>query len=153
MEIPVQLKRYEGDDAPEDHDRTNEAVMIAATVGVVAVGAALFEIALLPGIAIGVATMLVPKYLPKMGSALTPMFRSSVRGAYKLGRKTREMIAEAREQMQDIAAGTHAEGDGGSKVMNKSHKGGESHESAAEHHRRRITQPPTARFDAAVIIR
>ncbi len=98
-----------------DHEasnaRTNEAVTVAATVGVVAVGAALFEVALLPGIALGVAAMLAPKYVPKVGAALTPMFRSSVRGAYKLGQKTREMMAEAKEQMHDIVAEVHAEGD------------------------------------------
>jgi hypothetical protein len=97
--------------AEENHDRTNEAVTVAATVGVVAVGAALFEIALLPGIALGVAAMLAPKYVPKMGAAFTPMFRSSVRGVYKFGQKTREMMAEAKEQVHDIVAEVHAEGD------------------------------------------
>jgi Protein of unknown function (DUF5132) len=95
----------------EAQERTNEAVTVAATVGVVAVGAALFEIALLPGIALGVAAMLAPKYVPKVGSALTPMFRSTVRGAYKLGQKTKEMVAEAKEQVHDIVAEVHAEGD------------------------------------------
>jgi Protein of unknown function (DUF5132) len=99
--------------ASETHDeaRTNEAVTVAATVGVVAVGAALFEVALIPGIALGVAAMLAPKYVPKMGAALTPMFRSSVRGVYKLGQKSREMMAEAKEQMHDIVAEVHAEGE------------------------------------------
>jgi hypothetical protein len=97
-------------DAPVS-DRTNEVVTVAATVGVVAVGAALFEVALLPGIALGVAAMLAPKYVPKMGAALTPMFRSSVRGVYKLGQKSREMMAEAKEQMHDIVAEVHAEGE------------------------------------------
>ena len=42
----------------DDHEAgplANEAVTVAATVGVVAVGVALFEVALLPGMAIGVA--------------------------------------------------------------------------------------------------
>ena len=95
----------------EAHDRTNEAVTVAATVGVVAVGAALFEIALLPGIALGVAAMLAPKYVPKVGAAVTPMFRSTVRGAYKFSQKTREMMAEAKEQMSDIVAEVQAEAD------------------------------------------
>jgi hypothetical protein len=101
----------EGHDAREAHLGTNETVTVAATVGVVAVGAALFEVALLPGIALGVAAMLAPKYVPKVGAALTPMFRSSVRGVYKLGQKSREMMAEAKEQMHDIVAEVHAEGD------------------------------------------
>jgi hypothetical protein len=101
--------------APDDDSDTsplaNEGVMVAATVGIVAVGVALFEVALLPGMAIGVAAMLAPKYVPKMGTALTPMFKSTVRGAYKFGQKTREMVAEAREQVHDIVAEVHAEDD------------------------------------------
>jgi Protein of unknown function (DUF5132) len=84
---------------------------VAATVGIVAVGAALFEVALLPGIALGVAAMLAPKYVPKMGAALIPVFKSTVRGAYKFGQKTREMVAEAKEQVHDIVAEVHAERD------------------------------------------
>jgi Protein of unknown function (DUF5132) len=103
---------HEAHDATEAQagGRTNEAVTLAATVGVVAVGAALWEVALLPGIALGVVAMLAPKYVPKMGAALNPMFRSSVRGFYKLGQKSREMMAEAKEQMSDIVAEVHAEG-------------------------------------------
>jgi len=76
-----------GDDSPlaateaeSINDHTNEAVTIAATVGVVAVGAALIEVALLPGIALGVAAMLAARFVPKVGEALTPIVRSSVRG-------------------------------------------------------------------------
>ena len=98
-------------DAPETGHLPNEAVTVAATVGVVAVGVALFEVALLPGMVIGVAAMLAPKYVPKVGAALTPMFKSTVRGAYKFGQKTREMVAEAKEQVHDIVAEVHAEGD------------------------------------------
>jgi hypothetical protein len=94
----------------------SEAMTVAATVGVVAVGAALWEVALLPGIALGVAAMLAPRYVPRVGSALTPMFRSSVRGVYKFGQKTREMMAEAKEQVNDIVAEVHAEGDAEAKA-------------------------------------
>jgi Protein of unknown function (DUF5132) len=95
----------------EPNPVVNEALTTVATVGVVAAGVALFEIAMLPGMAIGVAAMLAPKYVPKMSAALTPMFRSTVRGAYKFGRKTREMVAEAKEQVHDIVAEVHAEGE------------------------------------------
>jgi hypothetical protein len=98
-------------DVPETGHMANEAVTVAATVGVVAVGVALFEVTLLPGMVIGVAAMLAPKYVPKMGAALTPMFKSTVRGAYKFGQKTREMVAEAKEQVHDIVAEVHAESD------------------------------------------
>ncbi|WP_158929209.1 DUF5132 domain-containing protein [Acidisphaera sp. S103] len=82
----------------------------AATVGVIVVGAALIEAALIPGMIVGAAAILAPKYVPKMGSTLQPMFRSVVRGAYKFGRKAREAAAEAKEQVQDIVAEVHAEG-------------------------------------------
>jgi hypothetical protein len=55
--------------------------------------------------------MWLPQYLPKMGAALNPLFRSTVRGAYKIGQKTKEMMAEAQEQVHDIVAEVHAEGD------------------------------------------
>lgn len=87
------------------------AIATAATVGVVAVGAVIFEVALIPGMVLGVAAVLAPQYLPKLGSALTPLFRSTVRGAYKLGQKSREAFAEAQEHFHDIAAEVEAETD------------------------------------------
>jgi hypothetical protein len=47
--------------------------------------------------------------MPNIGSAVAPMFRSSVRGAYRLGQRTREMVAEAQEHVNDIVAETNAE--------------------------------------------
>jgi hypothetical protein len=93
---------------PETGDRS-ELVATVATVAVVGVGAAIFEAALLPGLVLGVAAMWAPQYFPKMGEALNPLFRSTVRGAYKLGNKTREFVAEAQEQVHDIVAEVHAE--------------------------------------------
>jgi hypothetical protein len=93
--------------AHEDSD----IVATAATVGVVGVGVAIFEAALLPGVVLGVAAMLAPKYLPKLGAAINPLFKSTVRGAYKIGERTREMVAEVQEQVHDIVAEVDAEGD------------------------------------------
>jgi hypothetical protein len=80
-----------------------------ATVAVVAVGAALFEVALLPGIALGAAAVAAPKYLPKLGNALNPLFKSTVRGSYKLAQKSKEMFHEAREHVNDAVAEVKAE--------------------------------------------
>jgi len=80
-----------------------------ATVGVVLVGAALIEVALVPGMIVGVAAALAPKYAPSLVNGLRPAFRSVVRGAYKFGRKAREAAAEAKEQVHDIVAEVHAE--------------------------------------------
>lgn len=99
------------DAADDSNQDRGEVVTTVATVAVVGIAAAAFEAALLPGIVLGVAATCLPQYFPKMGEALNPLFRSTVRGAYKLGHKTREMIAEAQEQFHDIAAEVHAEGD------------------------------------------
>ena len=82
-----------------------------AAVAVVAVGAALFELALLPGIALGAAAVAAPKYLPKLGGALNPLFKSTVRGTYKLAQKSKEMFHEAREHVHDAVAEVKAEAD------------------------------------------
>ena len=65
-----------------------------ATVVVVAAGVAIFEMALLPGLVLGVAAMAAPKYLPKLSEALGPAFKSTVRGA-------RDALADAREHVAD----------------------------------------------------
>ena len=96
----------EEQDKREQDDGLSGAV---AAVVVVAIGAAVFEAALLPGIALGVAAVAAPKYLPKLGAALNPLFRSTVRGTYKLIQRSKEMFAEAQEQMDDIVAEVRAE--------------------------------------------
>ena len=93
----------------EDSEGNNRVAATVATVAVVGVGAAVIEAALVPGIVVGVAAMLLPKYFPRLGAALNPLMKSTVRGAYKLSRKTREMMAEAHEQVHDIVAEVHAE--------------------------------------------
>lgn len=88
-----------------------DMVATIATVAVVGVGAAVFEAALLPGIVLGVAAVAVPRYLPQIGAGLSPLFRSTVRSAYRMGQKTKEMFAEAQEQVHDIVAEVDAEKD------------------------------------------
>ena len=87
--------------ADQENGGLNKTV---ATVVVVAAGAALFETALLPGIALGVAAVAAPKYFPKLAAGLSPLFKSTVRGTYKFAQKSREMFAEAQEQVHDIVA-------------------------------------------------
>ena len=66
------------DELAESQD---ELVATAATVAVVGAGVIIFEAALLPGLVLGIATMLVPKYLPRLGGAVSPLVKSTVRGA------------------------------------------------------------------------
>jgi hypothetical protein len=86
-----------------------------ATVVVVAAGAALFEAALLPGLVLGVAAMAAPKYLPRLASSLAPVFKSTVRGTFKLAQKSKEAFAEAHEHVNDIVAEVRAEDTDGAK--------------------------------------
>jgi len=102
----------ETDPLAETHESHEELVTTAATVAVVGAGVLLFEAALLPGLVLGVATMLVPRYLPRIGAAVNPLVKSTVRGAYKMGQKTKEMVAEMQEQVHDIVAEVDAEGAG-----------------------------------------
>jgi hypothetical protein len=99
------------DPTEQGDQQFNSAAATVATVAVVGVGALVFEAALIPGLALGVAAMLVPKYLPQIGTALNPLVKSTVAGAYRVGRKTRELVAEAEEHVHDIVAEVDAEAD------------------------------------------
>jgi hypothetical protein len=94
--------------SPEGQEDSGLGAAVA-TVVVVAAGAALFEAALLPGIALGVAAVAAPKYFPKLAGALNPLFKSTVRGTYKLAQKSKEAFAEAHEHVNDIVAEVKAE--------------------------------------------
>jgi hypothetical protein len=82
-----------------------------ATVAAVGLGAALIEAELIPGILIGVAAMLAPDVLPKVGRGLRPLLKGAVRAGYAFTERAKETIAEAGEQMQDIVAEVRAEQD------------------------------------------
>ena len=101
--------------APREGEEDSGLRTAVATVAVVAVGAAVFEAALLPGIALGVAAVAAPKYFPRLAGALNPLFKSTVRGTYKLAQKSKEMFAEAQEQVHDIVAEVKAENEAAAK--------------------------------------
>ena len=79
------------------------------TIGLIGVGVALFDVALIPGMVIGVAAALAPKYMPQLGQRLEPMLNTAVRGAYKATKMARGAVAEAQEKVLDIAAEVEAE--------------------------------------------
>ena len=81
----------------------------ALTVAAVGVAAALIEVELIPGMLLGVAAMLAPNLLPKVGNGLRPLIKEAVRAGYSVTSKARETIAEAGEQFQDIVAEVKAE--------------------------------------------
>ncbi len=88
----------------EADQENNDLVGKVVLVGAIGVGAALIESALIPGMIIGAAAILAPKFIPQVGERLRPLFKSTIRGAYKITEKTREAFAEAHEQVQDIMA-------------------------------------------------
>jgi uncharacterized membrane protein len=54
-------------------------VNTAATIGVIAAGVALLDLALIPGMVIGGAAVLAPNLLPKLGRRLRPLLRAALR--------------------------------------------------------------------------
>jgi Protein of unknown function (DUF5132) len=81
----------------------------ALTVAAVGVAAALIEVELIPGMLLGVAAMLMPNLLPRLGSGLRPLVKGAVRAGYGVADRARETIAEAGEQFQDIVAEVKSE--------------------------------------------
>ena len=95
--------------APQASSGSGDTTTTLVTIGVVAVGVALIEVAWIPGMLIGLAAAFAPKYVPKLGDGFRPLLKQTVRGAYKMAQKTREAVAEAGEQMQDLMAEARAE--------------------------------------------
>jgi hypothetical protein len=85
--------------------KSNDIVAKAATIAVVGVGVALISTELIPGMLIGLAAA----FLPGMGPKLRPLLKSTVRAGYSAVQKTRELVAEATEQMQDAVAEARAD--------------------------------------------
>ncbi|MBV8550242.1 MAG: DUF5132 domain-containing protein [Acidobacteriaceae bacterium] len=94
-----------GDSGSFGEVKNDDIAAKAATIAVVGVGVALISAELLPGMLIGVAAA----FLPGIGPKLRPFFRATVRAGYSAVRKTREVVAEAGEQIQDIVAEAKSE--------------------------------------------
>ena len=76
------------------HDDRDAQVATAATVAVVGIGTVVVEAALLPAVVLGAVAVWLPKYFPKAGRTLRPLFKATVRSANKINQKTRAVIAE-----------------------------------------------------------
>jgi hypothetical protein len=89
-------------------DQTKPGSYIA-TVALVGLGVALLEVELIPGMLIGVAAMLFPKLVPRLGTVVRPIVKSAVRAGMVVTERARETVAEATEQVQDIVAEVRAQ--------------------------------------------
>jgi uncharacterized membrane protein len=65
--------------ADDDSGFTNPLLATAASIGVVVAGAALLEVALIPGVLIGGTAVLAPQYLPKLGRGVRSLLNASFR--------------------------------------------------------------------------
>lgn len=92
----------------ESNPLTSKWAMVAA----VGIGAALIEVELIPGMLLGVAAMLVPSLLPRIGEAVRPVVKGAVRAGYSIAESTKETVAGANEHLQDIVAEVRSEQSG-----------------------------------------
>jgi hypothetical protein len=84
----IQLVLSDPSTVDDTHDDRDAQVATAAAVAVVGIGTAVVEVALLPAVVLGAAAVWLPKYFPKAGRTLRPLFKATVRGAYKIGQKS-----------------------------------------------------------------
>jgi hypothetical protein len=111
--LPEEL---ETSSTPEEGSK-NELAGKIATIAVVGVGAAIISAELIPGMLLGVAAA----FLPGIGPKIRPFMKSTIRAGYAAVKKTKEMVAEASEQLQDVVA-----------------------EARSEHHEKEATETPAA---------
>jgi Protein of unknown function (DUF5132) len=58
---------------------------------------------------IGAAAVLAPNFLPKVGNAVRPFLKSTIKAGYAFAARAKETMAEAGEHFQDIVAEAKAE--------------------------------------------
>jgi len=75
-----------------------------ATAAAIVVGAALIEVELIPGLIIGAGAILLGKLFPEMKGYMRPAIKGIVSAGYSMTHKTRQIIAEANEQVNDLIA-------------------------------------------------
>ncbi|MCX7823901.1 MAG: DUF5132 domain-containing protein [Syntrophobacterales bacterium] len=68
------------------------------------------DLDLTKGLLIGLGVAIVaPVLLPVIGAAVRPVLKSAIKGGFILYKKSREMVAEVVENIEDIAAEAKAE--------------------------------------------
>jgi hypothetical protein len=100
---PIEFVEEAVADTSEPHSGISGTAIAVTAVGI---GAVAFEAALLRGVILGVAAMWLPH---DVRQAFAPLAKSTVRGVYRIGQKSKELIADVQEQIQDIIAKVDAE--------------------------------------------
>jgi Protein of unknown function (DUF5132) len=100
---PIEFVEEAVTDSSERHSGISGTALAVTAVGI---GAVAFEAALLPGVILGVAAMWLPH---DVRQAFAPLAKPTVRGVYRIGQKSKELIADVQEQIQDIVAEVDAE--------------------------------------------
>jgi hypothetical protein len=95
---PPAAEQHLSSEAPTT--KQDDLIGKVATVAVIGLGVALIEVELIPGLILGAAAAFLPNLMP----SLRPAMKSTVRASYKFAQKTREVFAEASEQVQDMVA-------------------------------------------------
>ena len=99
-------RRTEGTAARPNGSPIANGLLIAGAVGV---GVAFIEEELLGGVLLGAAAALTPNLLPRLGRALRPVLKGVIRAGYGFVETTREALAEAGEQFEDVVAEVRSE--------------------------------------------
>jgi hypothetical protein len=105
-------ERERGNVATEDGDVDAETGSSVAATVVTGAVVALLAPELLPGMALGVAAVMAPRIMPSLGNLFRPLLKTAVRAGYATVNTTRELAAEAGEQVQDMVAEVRAEQEG-----------------------------------------
>lgn len=90
------------DEAPKKKDSSSSSLPTVAAVAVVAAGVVVVEASLLPGVILGVVAV-------SASSALPWLFKKTVKGIAKAGKKGREFLHETNEKIEDIIAEVEGE--------------------------------------------
>lgn len=90
---PIEFVEEAVADTSEPHSGISGTAIAVTAVGI---GAVAFEAALLRGVILGVAAMWLPH---DVRQAFAPLAKSTVRGVYRIGQKSKELIADVQEQI------------------------------------------------------
>ncbi len=79
------------------------------TVALAGLALAAIEVELIPGLLIGVAAMLAPKFVPGLDAYMRPLVKTVIGLGHGALTKSKALVAEASEKVQDMVAEVRSE--------------------------------------------